>query len=376
MNPNPVAASKKRILSIQACRGIAVLAVVLSHISGLEQRYFNTVHTILFRLGNCGVDLFFIISGVVISLVTTRKFDSARNAGTFLYHRMARIYPVFWIYFALAASIFFYKPSLVNALAGHKPHLLSGFFLIPTESPNLIVQSWTLGYEIAFYIIFSLLMCFFSEKMLPVLLGAWAAMIVAASILHAHIAVFLAPFISPLDLEFIAGCVLYMIFKRTAGSRNLGYALLSGAFLWMLFLAITTYRFHGSNGEWIDEHYWTRVELFGPFAFMFLWGCLEMERHFDWFGSRQLEAIGDWSYSIYLSHIMLIAAVGRPIARVTHGLPFGLVGAYCAIVPLVLLLGYFSYNWVERPLIDWLYRRPPSKIQPGVPTVERAAASQ
>jgi exopolysaccharide production protein ExoZ len=376
MNPTSISAGKKRILSIQACRGVAVLAVVLSHLSGLEERYFKTSHTILFRLGNCGVDLFFIISGVVISLVTVNKFGNIRNAFTFLYHRMARIYPVFWIYFALAASIFLYKPSLVNALAGHQPHLLSGFFLIPTESPNLIVQSWTLGHEIVFYFVFALLMGCFSEKMLPVLLGAWAAIIVVTSLFHVHIAHTPTLFISPLNLEFIAGCVLYMIFKRTPGSRALGYALLSGALLWMLALAVVTYRAHGSDSTWIDEHFWKRLELFGPFAFMFLWGCLEMERHVHWFGSRQLESIGDWSYSIYLSHIMLIGAVGRPIARITHGLPFGFVGAYCIIVPLVLLLGYFSYNWIERPLIDFLYRRPPAKIQPAVPTVEQASASQ
>jgi peptidoglycan/LPS O-acetylase OafA/YrhL len=373
MSSTRIAAAKKRILSIQACRGVAVLVVVLSHLSGLEERYFKTAHTILFRLGNCGVDLFFVISGVVISLVTSRKFGSPRNALTFLYHRMARIYPVFWIYFALAASIFLYKPSLVNALAGHQPHLLSNFLLIPAESPNLIVQSWTLGHEIAFYIVFAAFMFCVSEKLLPVLLGAWAAIIVAASLFNIHLAHAPALFISPLNLEFIAGCVLYMIFKRTAGSRTLGCALLSGALLWMSLLAAITYRMHASDSTWIDEHYWTRIELFGPFAFMFLWGCLEMERHATWFGSRQLEAVGDWSYSIYLAHVMIIGAVGRPIARIAHGLPFGLLGTYCIILPVVIILGYVSYNWLERPLIDFLYRRPPAQIKPAVPTVERAA---
>jgi peptidoglycan/LPS O-acetylase OafA/YrhL len=92
-----------------------------------------------------------------------------------------------------------------------------------------------------------------------------------------------------------------------------------------------------------------------------------------WFGSRQLEALGDWSYSIYLAHVMIIGAVGRPIARIAHGLPFGLLGTYCIILPVVIILGYVSYNWLERPLIDFLYRRPPAQIKPAVPTVERAA---
>jgi len=356
----PRRATKQKVLSIQMCRGIAVVAVVLSHLSELERSYFGSTHTALFRMGNFGVDIFFIISGIVISMVTAGKFGSVRNAARFGYHRFARIYPIFWFYFAVALAIFLYKPNLINALKGHQVHLVRSFFLIPSGSPNLIVQAWTLSHELTFYIVFCVLIMSIRERYVPICLGLWGSGIIALGLFHvSYDNVFLALILSPFNLEFIAGCCLYYIFRRRERRYNPGPGLLAASLLWIGALAFWAFYAHKSDTLWIDEHSWNRLALYGPFAFLFIWGLLELERREKLISASSLEAVGDWSYSIYLSHLLLIAAIGRPIAHMLSASKLGFVLAYLVIVPTVLLFGFASYNWIERPLMRALYKGTP-----------------
>jgi len=142
--------TQRRLVSVQVCRGLAAIIVVLAHLHNVELKYFPTNFMGIFQYGILGVDLFFVISGVVISAVTVGKFSSARNAGTFLYHRFARIYPTYWVYSALVLAAFLYNPLWINAASGHHVDILPSFLLIPTHLPMLVMQGWTLSYEIYF----------------------------------------------------------------------------------------------------------------------------------------------------------------------------------------------------------------------------------
>ncbi|WP_446745577.1 acyltransferase family protein [Silvibacterium acidisoli] len=346
---------------MQACRAYAVLGVILSHISGLEERYFHSNHCRLFRAGNIGVDVFFIVSGLVISLVTTGKFRVIRNALTFLYHRVARIYPVFWFYFMIALAIFLYKPSLVNALAGHKPHLLRAFLLIPSESPNLVVQSWSLSYEVAFYLVFGVAMLLLLEKWLPYFLGAWALVIFLVGAIHIHPPPVIALLSSAYDLEFIVGCCLFLLYRRVSSNSFRGRLAVLMAVL--CFLGVTLWCVVENAGSIarIDERPWLRIALWTPPAALFVWGAIELEGHSRWFDHPWIDAIGDWSYSLYLSHIIVIATIGRPLAAILRHLPGGFILAYIIIIPCVLGLGYLSFRFLEQPLMKFFYKRTPKR---------------
>lgn len=154
----PGSQSKSRIVSIQVCRGLAAMLVVLCHLSSFEQKHFQTKLMAIFNYGNLGVDLFFVISGVVISIVTVGKFGSVQKALVFIYHRLARVYPVFWFYFAIVLAVYLIRPSAFSFGATHQVSLLRSFFLSPYQYDNLIGQAWTLSYEVCFYVAFFLLM--------------------------------------------------------------------------------------------------------------------------------------------------------------------------------------------------------------------------
>jgi peptidoglycan/LPS O-acetylase OafA/YrhL len=70
---------------------------------------------------------------------------------------------------------------------------------------------------------------------------------------------------------------------------------------------------------------------------------------------RLLGALGDASYSLYLSHVLVISAVGRVYARFLLpklGVPLGAV----LCISIAIVAGYLSYRLVERPLNELLKR--------------------
>ena len=88
--------STRKIQNIQGLRGIAVLLVVFTHMLSIEGKYaqFEYIIPELFIIGESGVDLFFLISGFVMVAVTHSKSQSKIQIQKFLYHRIARIYPL------------------------------------------------------------------------------------------------------------------------------------------------------------------------------------------------------------------------------------------------------------------------------------------
>jgi exopolysaccharide production protein ExoZ len=343
----------RRIVSIQVCRGLAALLVVLAHLHGIETRYCATNHLSLFEHGALGVDLFFVISGVVIASVTAGRFGHPRDAGIFLYRRLARIFPIFWIYTTL--TLIAHHFDSLHSDHAKSINLLPSYLLIPTNLPMLLLQGWTLSYELYFYLAFFLLLLFVPERIAPWLLTLWGIAVVALKL-----QIGLSPFplvqllISPAVLEFLAGCIIFHIYRRSRLHPAAGIFLLAASVVGLA--AITGYTIHiHSTAYWIIDQPWRRPLIYGTLTALFLLGAIELERtglirYFPF-----LASVGDWSYSIYLSHALVLGFIG---ALAVHLLPnhtsillITLIG-----LPSVLLIGYFSYVYVERPLLNLLYK--------------------
>src|SRR6266540_1765778 len=119
----------RRVESIQVMRFIAASMVVLCHCASGH-----------FFVGSAGVDIFFVISGYIITGVMAKK-----NVASFVRDRLTRIYPPYWL--ALL-------PLLVLEWDGDFLRLLSSVSLWPIfgEFRRLYLQvGWTLSYEMLFY---------------------------------------------------------------------------------------------------------------------------------------------------------------------------------------------------------------------------------
>jgi exopolysaccharide production protein ExoZ len=346
----------RRIVSIQVCRGLAALLVVLVHLRSIETKYCATDHLRLFEHGGLGVDLFFVISGVVIASITAGRFGRPVDSGIFLYHRLARIFPIYWIYTTLTLIAFQLNPLKISPDHGRSFNLLDSYLLVPTHLPMLLLQGWTLSYELYFYAFFFLLLLLVPERFAPWLLALWGIAVVA---LKLHIGLSPSPviqlLISPSVLEFLAGCVLFHIYRRGRLHPAIGMLLLITSLLWLTAIIVYTAQAHPAHPEWVVFGPWRRPLLYGTFATLFLLGVMELERTSLVRYLPILSSIGDWSYSIYLSHALVLELIGR---LVFHTLPHpaSILVVTLISLPAVFLVGYLSYIYLERPLLNLLYK--------------------
>lgn len=143
---------RSELYGIQLLRGLAATAVVVHH--ALEQsngaigRFSPDWLT---TVGAAGVDIFFVISGFVMFYVSFGPGRSPPTAGDFLFRRATRIYPFYWLC-CIAMLII----SAMGFLASHRYDantILTSLALLPGR--KIIGVSWTLVFEIYFYLIFA-----------------------------------------------------------------------------------------------------------------------------------------------------------------------------------------------------------------------------
>lgn len=94
-----------RLAELDALRGLAALAVVIFH----TQDYWNGKAFTWFNWGYLCVDLFFILSGIVLTVTYEGKIQAGRiGFGQFLRARFARMAPLHWAALLFTAGCYFY----------------------------------------------------------------------------------------------------------------------------------------------------------------------------------------------------------------------------------------------------------------------------
>ena len=182
-----------KLQSIQILRGIAALLVVLYHIraqevlgmdgNGLGEMPFLNGFV---NNGFAGVDLFFVISGFIMVVVTEGDRPGLRTAADFLFARITRIYPIWW-FFAGLLTIYLVGFN-GNMGVGERwqsflqsdavtPYLIKSFLLLPQSDDPILGVGWTLVHEVYFYLVFTLILLA-KRSWLPLFLLAWGLLVI------------------------------------------------------------------------------------------------------------------------------------------------------------------------------------------------------
>jgi exopolysaccharide production protein ExoZ len=345
-----------KIRNIQALRGVAVLSVVLFHLAIIEQKYggAKTILPDMMGFGIFGVDLFFVISGFVIVTVTRGQFQDARKALKFLYHRVSRIYPAYWVYSLLVLGIFLYNPLWVNSSQGNRVHMISSFLLIPSGTLPLVMVGWTLEHELYFYVTFFLIMMAAPERYMPFLLLCWGAGVASVNWAVESPGPFAALACHPLTLEFIGGCFLASICfrKGRGGMKNPALLILASA---VLITAMLGYHAYEQLTGQADPQGWWRILIFGVPALLVVYCFVGAERN-GYVAPASLIMIGDASYSIYLSHVLTMSAAGRIWGHFSNDALYDNAVMTPILIILVMAVGIFSYRFIEKPLLVYSRR--------------------
>ncbi|HEV7268308.1 MAG TPA: acyltransferase [Falsiroseomonas sp.] len=344
-----------RIRSIEGLRGLLALWVLFSHVvtaAGLGEGWrgpFRVIH-----VGTHAVDAFIIVSGFVIAYL----LDTAREGyGPFLKRRVLRLYPVYLICLLVSALLLpmqiraygavpFSHPhndylveiahgSLDQLPAHIAAHLAMAHSLLPNsllEHSNyaILSQGWSLSLEWQFYLL--------APAVLWLLLrGTWPALCVIALACGAHFLLAGPQGFLPRHVpEFALGIACYLVWRMR---RVPDLPLLLPAGIALAYL--TTH-----NPAVVV---WTTVFLatLQPAGF----GAPIVNAVLT---SAPLLALGRWSYSVYLSHTIVLLLMmealrlaGTPaLGQWPH---FGVLLA--ATLAGTLLVAALLYRFVEAPCI-------------------------
>ncbi|WP_417496490.1 acyltransferase family protein [Maricaulis sp.] len=332
-----VAGTHKTIPEIQYLRMIAVLLVAIAHLYQANVRFFPQPLLGDFAYaGFAGVDVFFVVSGFIIHHLYSRK---AAPGWRYYVNRLNRILPLYWFFTALAVAGYWVMGDSLTSDIGELD-IWSSLLLLPTGAPPILVIGWTLTHELYFYLAFGLMM------LAPPAMRGWAAGVWAgASVIMALqseplASPWLTLIFSPFNLLFLTGTMLSAHYRHLDRFRWPLLALaIAGAGLAMVWT--------GSQGLAGIENRTIRVAIFLPFAVGLSGSLLAWAPRWPKLAAR----IGDWSYSIYLSHILVIGVMARLLATAAAERAWSGWLLYPACLAACLLVGAVSHYGVERPIL-------------------------
>lgn len=138
-----------RSAGLDFLRCVAVVLVMFRH---------YCISDITSQVGWIGVDLFFVLSGFLVSGLLFKEYKQTGtiDAGRFLIRRGFKIYPAFWAVLIIHLLYFFYKGKEIMP-----EKVLSELFFVQNFFPNIIGISWTLAIEEHFYflLVFLIMIC-------------------------------------------------------------------------------------------------------------------------------------------------------------------------------------------------------------------------
>ncbi len=322
------------LYSIQYLRAFAALAVVVFHAGERAGMPFT--------IGAAGVDIFFVVSGFIMMAISDAH---PTRPAAFFRNRLLRIAPAYW-----AATLLM----IAGAVAGLFPnlklefaHIVGSLLFVPVASPStgdlwpVLVQGWTLNYEIFFYAVFALVL-FLKPGIRLTALAAIFGLLVAAGLLLQPANPLAGFYTAPVILEFVAGAALAKLWKA---DRLPSPAI--GALL--ILLSITG--FAAIQLLHLEFDAWSC----GPLAFALVMGALSVEAAGRLPVSRTLTYLGDSSYSIYLWHTFAVSVI------VKLGLMLSLAPSLTMIIAIGLgtAAGIAGYELLEKPVQRLLKGRRP-----------------
>ena len=342
--------SSSNMPAMEGTRGLAVFLVFLVHFTTMMTPWIESGSRLapfsdfLHEIGKTGVDLFFILSGYLIygSLISRQQ-----DFKPYMVRRIRRIYPVYSAVFLVYVAMSFVLASESRVPAGFADgalYVLRNYLLIPglTGEMPMIAVSWTLSYEMLFYLCIPLLISLLRlrERTLGFRVlffaGVIAFIITFSLVFGLHIRM----------IMFVAGIYLFELLRRPEHGQPPAWLGLGGLLVGMIANLLPL---SGKGAVQVQT-----VIMFCGY-FLFCYSCYAspqgaLARAFSWTPMRWL---GNMSYSFYLLHgistkttIMVLGKLYPPQGHQADWL-------FWAMLPVALLASMVAsgvlYLLIERP---------------------------
>lgn len=367
------------IYNIQLLRFVAAMLVVLYHSAARlpsNDSVFQAVFSTGESLGFAGVDIFFVISGFIMAH-TASGHSGFTSSLDFARRRLARIFSGYWPFFILAVVVFGY----FRADHFAESNLLKSFLLWPQPLNHTLLEiTWTLSYELYFYLLFSFLILLSNPRNRNIVISLTFVFVLVLNLYRHFIAHSYSPenfyylgfwsqfLTAPFLLEFFGGAMVAGWLKKRPTGPALSW-FLAGT---ILFLA----------GGWINEYVYSglieqgfhvvpRVFVYGIPSCMLLAGLVRLERNLDMAASpgsgrkaglhgsvgyrapaRFSAVSGGASYAIYLSHVLILTIAWNTGLNelVSSWSGHMIIATYMALMLSIAGYSMLHYVYLEKPL--------------------------
>jgi peptidoglycan/LPS O-acetylase OafA/YrhL len=351
-SPGRASSASPALNRMTGIRGLAAILIVFVHYFYSFGYLLSPVRhlKLIYQIGAMGVDVFFILSGFILSLNYLERLRdlSWKSYRGFLRARFARIYPVHLFTLlvltavALAAA---HSGKAMNPAHYTFRQWLENVLLVQTypglASKNWNYPSWSISAEWFAYLLFPLLAGWIHRRRRPALFGG---IILLAYLLPVWSG--LISEVGPSDwsllkvtAEFLAGCFLYRIYASGVNCP------VKPAYAFALVLAASILCYSLSP----DIFSWTI-----PAYVVLLWSLAQYPEGF--LGGRVAVYLGQVSYSLYMTHgiVQIILSRVLPTERFTNAPLIVRLGVLCLYLGAITLPALATYHMVEGPMRSWL----------------------
>lgn len=321
-------------------RAIAVCFVLLYH-----------YHIPFFEGGYIGVDIFFVISGFLMTKIILMDVKGNRfSYFSFIERRMKRIVPsllgVTAVMLVLLPLLYFDADLKLNAkysavslafISNIYYATLSGGYFSPDAQDNLFLHSWSLSVEWQFYILYPAVLLILKERYLNHV-RQFRFIIVTMVLISLAVWLYLghqsgwAFYLMPTRVwEFLIGGLAFLYSHEL---RMAFRKFLTSITMISLLLLLTAALFMSAH------HVWSSVAVLVPVLATAI--LLALGHQLVWFQNRGIQFLGKISYSLYLWH--------WPIYVLYQKYEFLMQSRFSILIPLFLSLFFavLSYYLIER----------------------------
>lgn len=349
--------NRERLNYVDSLRGIAILLVMLVHASYhvANKPWYTTYIT---DFGQMGVQLFFVMSALTLCISFNNSEINKTNTYKFFIRRFFRIAPLYYfaipfymLYSAadnfLTIKHFVISPQYTFANISANIFFIHGF--ISDANSSIVKGGWSIGTEMAFYVIFPILFLIMNNKILyKRILFAISILVVSISAVtwinsqnHYQNDPFLYFNLINQIPVFIFG-IFYFTMIKFDNRKYLIESKVASAVLSLVFTVISIIQFN-------VYYQISVVPILCGITFIFY---LDLFKHYDILNSKYLVRIGQLSFSMYIFHF----GFAGPIAKITNQLLMNylhpnivLFICYSITIAGAAFLASISEKYIEKP---------------------------
>lgn len=344
-------------------RALAVILVIYNHsmIICIDNKYLSVQQNFLYlqHWTSIGLDLFFVISGLIMAIVARSYSRKPSGWFNFFLKRVVRIIPLYWLY---STVVYFERHIIKHAVEpGEIVKTLLFFPVLAAKNAiyPIIGQGWSLTYEMYFYILIVIFLLLKSKHIFITLLSTMVIFAIAGYVINPADTT-LKFLVTPILIEFALGVAVGIGYHYITTHTKINLkAIKTGGIIAtltgiLLMLASLFY-----NAQYISNPAYvitdntialSRSLIWGIPCAVFVLGVLFMEYGFRLNMPKLLVKIGDASFTGYLVHILVIITIGKVYTKL--GMANGDIFIVAATVASTLV-SLPLYTYIEKPLLTY-----------------------